>query len=213
MKNKDFLLKMPPQWHEMIANISRTSGLPMSDVMRNALRENLNLPEIALNPTYRGSAIVKNSKKSRLTTTATRVTLSIDLPRYMDVVLKSTAKHQNWSISSLVCMILYKSIKGLPSKPDISKYSDTMMRHTPLEDAPETYHLRASVPADWADTLKEYAGLSNQKLGQALGVLLESKLGMLKDSALATYEQERLAKQAENDAYYEKLNQAQQSSA
>lgn len=191
-KSKDFLIKLCPTWHAIIADIAVKTQLNMSQVMRNALQRDLNLPPDFVQTTYRARAIPKKSTVHRLTPSkASRVTLAVDLPRWMDLVLKAVAKHEGKSVSSLVCMLIRKELKCMPSEEVPSPFIESMVKRIPLSVAPSKYHLRASIPQDWMPAIKEYAEYNGQKVGEVVGNLLIKRLGMLKNTAIKQHEAEQ----------------------
>lgn len=191
MKSKDFLLKLSPTWHATITDIALRSHLTMSQVMRNALQRDLNLPDDFVQTTYRARAIPKKSTVHRLTPSkASRASLSVDLPRWMDIVVKAVAKQQNQSISTLVCMLIRKDLKCMPSEEVPTPFTETMVKRIPLSEASGKYHLRASIPSDWMPVLKEYAENNGQKVGVVVSNILIKRLGMLKESVIRQHEVE-----------------------
>ncbi len=189
MNSRDFLLKICPVWHDTIASIAEKQRLTMSQVIRNSLQRDLNLPENLMQQTYRGRAVVKKVKKLKPESDTTRVTLASDLPRYMDLVLKYSAKQRNWSVSSLVCMVLYKKIPNLPTRPVISPFNEGMVKRIPLDQAPRIYYMRASIPKEWMPVIQERAKFNGQKVGIFVRDALLEALGSLKATVIAAHEQ------------------------
>lgn len=180
MSSKDFLLRLCPVWHETITSLAEKQGLTLSQVIRNSIQRDLNLPEDLVESTYRSRPTFDKPKKLKPETNTTRVTLASDLPRYMDLVLKYAAKQKNWSVSSLVCMVLYKKIPNLPSRPAISPFNEGMVKRIPLEQAPSIYYMRASIPADWMPVIQEHAEFNGQKVSHIVKDALIESLGNLK---------------------------------
>lgn len=191
MKKKEFLLKLTPEWHALIAEKAHTQQITMTQVICTALQEALKLPLGIQQPQYRARPTTKNPQFRKKASTATRVGLASDLPRWMDIVLKAAAKHRNWSVSSLVCTILYSKIKGFPTEPPISPFTEGMVKRIPLSNAPSKYYLRASIPADWMPVIKEYADFNGQKVSHIVRDALLEALGSLKNTAIKQHEAEQ----------------------
>lgn len=190
MKKKDFLLKLTPEWHALIAEKASTQQITMTQVICTALQDSLNLPPSIQQPQYRARPTTKKYNTPKKESLASRVPLAVDLPRWMDIVMKAAAKQRNWSISSLVCVVLYKKIKGFPTEPPISKFTETMVKRIPLSEAPSKYYLRASIPADWMPVIKEYATSNGQKVSHVVRDALLESLGKLKETAIKQHEKE-----------------------
>lgn len=180
MKSTHLNVLLPPEWHSRVSEIAEKNQLTTSQLIRNLIQKEYNLTMDFVEATYRSRPTFDKPKKLKPETNTTRVTLASDLPRYMDLVLKYAAKQKNWSVSALVCMVLYKKIPNLPSRPVISPFNEGMVKRIPLEQAPSIYYMRASIPADWMPVIQEHAEFNGQKVSHIVKDALVESLGNLK---------------------------------
>ena len=187
MNSTALKLKICPIWYDHLASMAVKNKTTISQIVRESLQKQLSLPVDTMQHTYRNTTSATLTKARRPKRAITRVTISCDLPRWMDAVIKYAAKQKGWSISTLVCVILHSKYKDsatpLPSKPPVTAFNEGMVKRIPLEDAPDKYHLRASVPKDWEPILIESALDQDIRLSELLRDAVMESLQGLKEIA------------------------------
>jgi hypothetical protein len=197
MKSVYVKLLIPQIWKDDIESRAKNQLITEAQVIRNALKVahgyeidwtefNVRNPIVRKQPTRRVLDVPQRNT----------LTLQASLPKYMQYVLRIAAEQKGWSVSSLVAMLLYTSIKDLPGRPELTPFNRWLGKWYDWEDAPDPFLLRASVPKAWEKALNDYAEFNGMKLSKVVHDVVMSKFRDIKEEQVKA---DQLAKEFARD--------------
>jgi hypothetical protein len=185
MNSSYFNLLLPNDWLDEVAKLAAQQNKSQSQILRDAIGTGLNLEMDWTEFNYR-NPIARKKRKSKTNPIGTNTMIvQANFPRHMEKVLKAAAQSKNWSVSSLIALLIYVEVKDLPSRPEMSAYNPWMGKNYPLNEGPDKYYMRASVPKAWGPRLQEYADEKNKRLTEVVYDIVMKKFGHIKPATPA----------------------------
>jgi hypothetical protein len=179
-------LLIPQIWKDNIEQLAAKQALSEAQIVRNAIKDSLNFEMDWTEFNSRNPIVhkVRKAKVRKPVADASTFAVQTSLPKYMGYVLRMAAEQKGVTVSSLVAMMLYTSIDDLPVKPKITPFNQYLGKKYFWSEAPDTFLLRASVPAVWKDRLKEYAEFNGMNLSKIVHDIIMSKFVDIKEETV-----------------------------